>query len=87
MTPEEYKAAIDAAGLTPCKPPFQGSTLHETRDGKFQQVPNPEHLSPDERVAIIAVINARVGGSNRRGFVSHEVNVQGHTQSRGRVRQ
>jgi hypothetical protein len=58
MTPEEYKAAIDAAGRSPCKPPFQGSTLHKTRDGKFQQVPNPEHLSPDERVEIIAVINA-----------------------------
>jgi hypothetical protein len=64
MTPDEYKAVVDAVGLTPCKPPFQGSTLHKTRDGKFQQVPNPEHLSPDERVAIIAVIKARVGGPN-----------------------
>jgi hypothetical protein len=64
MTSEEYKSAIDTAGLTPCKPPFQGSTLHKTRDGKFQQVPNPEHLSPDERIAIVATIRARVGGPN-----------------------
>jgi hypothetical protein len=61
MTTEEYKAAIEAAGLAPCKAPFQGSTLHKTRDGYFQQVPNPEHLSPDERSAMIAVIKARVG--------------------------
>ena len=64
MTPEEYKAAVEAAGLTACKSPFQGSTLHKTRDGYFQQVPNPEHLSPDERIAIIAVIKVRVGGPN-----------------------
>jgi hypothetical protein len=37
MTTEEYKATIEAMGLAPCKDSFQGSTLHKTRDGNFQQ--------------------------------------------------
>jgi hypothetical protein len=61
MTPEQYKAAIETVGLAPCRPSSQGSTLHKTRGGKFQQVPNPEDLSPHERAAIISVINMRLG--------------------------
>jgi hypothetical protein len=61
MTPDDYRAAVRTSGLKPCKPSFQGSTLHEKRDGEFQQVPDPEHLSPEERVAMIAVIKTRLG--------------------------
>jgi hypothetical protein len=61
MTPEQYRAAIEMAGLKPCKVALQGSTLHKTRDEVFQQVPDPEHLSPDERVAIISLIKIRIG--------------------------
>jgi hypothetical protein len=61
MTPDQYKAAIETVGLAPCNVSSEGSTLHKTRDGKFQQVPNPEDLSPDERAAIISVINMRFG--------------------------
>lgn len=53
MSPDEYRAAIKALGLTPCKPSYQGHTLHQTRDNELQQVRDPEGLTPEERVAAI----------------------------------
>jgi hypothetical protein len=61
MTPDEYRAIIIASGLTPCRPSFQGSTLHKTSDGEFLQVCDPEHLNSEERAAIVAVVKARLG--------------------------
>jgi hypothetical protein len=64
MTPDEYRAVVRASGLTPYRPSFQGSTLHKTSDGKFLQVCDPEHLSSEERAAIIAVVKALLGIAN-----------------------
>lgn len=62
MTVDEYRACIKSLGLTPCRPSFQGSTLHQTREhGIFQQVEDPDHLSPEERIAMIALIKLRMG--------------------------
>jgi hypothetical protein len=65
MTPDEYRAAVTASGLTPRKPSLQGGTLHATRNGDFYQVPDPEQLKPEERVAMIAVIKAWLGDAAR----------------------
>jgi hypothetical protein len=61
VTSDEYRAAVRGLGLTPCRPSFNGSTLHQTRDGGFQQVPNPEILSEVERPSMIALITWRLG--------------------------
>jgi hypothetical protein len=54
MTPDGYRAAVkQRLGLTPCRPSCNHTTLHQTRDGSFIQVPDPEFLSPEERVAMI----------------------------------
>ena len=60
MTPNEYRAAIRDLGLTPCKSSYNGSTLHETRDRLYQQVPDPETLLPNERADAIALIKWRL---------------------------
>jgi hypothetical protein len=45
-------------GLTPCRPSFEGQTLHQGREGPhdFQQVPDAETMTPDERAAMIILI-------------------------------
>ena len=40
---------------------FQSSTLHQTRDGLFQQIENPEPHSPEFRWALILLIKQRMG--------------------------
>ena len=60
MTSQEYQGKIKAMGLTPCRPSYDGATIHQTRDGEFVTVPDPQTLSPDERVdmlELIAMIN------------------------------
>jgi len=59
VTSDEYKAVIKSLGLTPCRPSFQGATLHQTRDGDFQQVPDAESLSAEERVSMISMLKFR----------------------------
>jgi hypothetical protein len=61
MTSDGYRAVIRSLGLTPCRPSFEGRTLHQTRTGDFQHVPDPELLSPEEREATIALIKFRLG--------------------------
>ena len=61
MTIDGYKAAIKALGLSPYRPSNGHSTLHQTRDGDFQQVPDPEDLAPEERQGFIDLIRARLG--------------------------
>jgi len=62
MTVDGYRAAVRALGLTPCRPSFNQTTLHQTRDGNFIQVADPEHLSPDERTAMIGHLKLQVQG-------------------------
>jgi len=64
VTPDEYRACIRALGLTPCRPSFQGSTLHQNRDGLFQQIEDPENYSPEERASLIDLIKMRMGISD-----------------------
>lgn len=61
MTPDEYRACIRAFGLTPCGPSYQGSTLHQTREGHFQQVEDPDKYSPEDRASLIQLIKLRMG--------------------------
>jgi hypothetical protein len=42
-------------------PILQWQQLHQTRDGGFQQVPDPEILSEVERPSMIALITWRLG--------------------------
>ena len=60
MSPQDYRAYIKSFGLSPCKASFEGKTLHQTREGQFQQVPDPESLSLDERDATIALLKSRL---------------------------
>lgn len=64
MTADGYRAVIHALGLTPCKASYNGTTLHQTRDGQFAQVPDPEGLSPEERRSMIELIKFRLGIEN-----------------------
>lgn len=61
MTPEGYRAVVRNLGLTPCRPSHDGKTLHQTRDGEFQQVPDPEPLTPEERQAAIDFLKSIMG--------------------------
>ena len=56
MTQEGYFATLKAMGITPYRPAFNGYILCQTRDGDFQQVPDPEQLTPDERGDVINLI-------------------------------
>jgi len=47
-------------GLVPVRPSRDGTTLHRTRDGLFQQVPDPEELSPEEREDMIKLLRWRL---------------------------
>ena len=61
MTSEGYRAIIRSLGLVPCRPSHDGKTLHSTRDGDFQQVLDPEPLTPDERAGAIDLLKWRMG--------------------------
>ena len=61
MTSDDYRACIKSFGLTPCKPSFLGSTLHQSRDGLFHQVPDPEGYTDEERDELIALVKLRIG--------------------------
>lgn len=58
MTPGQYRAQIKKLGLTPYRPSHDGKTLHQTREGDFRQIPDPELLSPEEREATIKLIKS-----------------------------
>lgn len=50
-------------GLTPCRPPHDGKTLHQGPNGPFdfQQVPDPDGLASEEREATIKLIKSLRG--------------------------
>lgn len=58
MTPDGFRAIVRSMGLEPCRPPHDGKTLHKGREGPndFQQVPDPEGLTPQEREDVIKLI-------------------------------
>lgn len=61
MTEDGYRALVKAMGLSPCRLSYDKKTLHQTRDGLFQQVPDPEYLTPEEREAAISLLRNRLG--------------------------
>jgi hypothetical protein len=61
VTPDGYRAAVRLLGLTPYRQSHGGNTLHQTRDGAFMLVPDPEPYSPEERAAIIEALRWRLG--------------------------
>jgi len=61
LTPEGYRSAVNSLGLTPCRPSFNGSTLHQDRDGDFHQVIDPDGLTPAQRVAAIELLRFLLG--------------------------
>lgn len=60
MTTGEYKAKIKTLGLTPCRPSMDGATLHQTRDGNFIRIPDPESLSEPERRAALELVERQI---------------------------
>jgi hypothetical protein len=62
MTSEGYRAIVRSLGLAPCRPSFDGKTLHYNVQTKtYQQVVDPEPLSPDEREAEIQLLKFLLG--------------------------
>lgn len=53
MTVEDYRARVKAWGLTPCRPSVNRHTIHQTRDGSFIRVPDPEYLAEEEREPVL----------------------------------
>ncbi|MEK9751765.1 MAG: hypothetical protein VW338_00940 [Rhodospirillaceae bacterium] len=64
MTADEYRDCLRAMGLTPAKPSYDGATLHQDAAGQFTSIPNPEQLSPEERLSMIDLIRTRLGITN-----------------------
>lgn len=60
MTTDEYRAEIRGMGLTPAKPAYQGSTVHQDRDGEFWTVPDPEGLSEEDRKAVLGLLKLKM---------------------------
>ena len=60
MTPDGYRAMVRSLGLTPCRPSFNRHTLHMDGKGLFYRVPDPEHLSPQERADTIELLKMRM---------------------------
>lgn len=61
MTADEYRACLQALGLTAAKPSYEGATLYVDRDGLHTSVPDPEPFSDDERLALIEMVKSRLG--------------------------
>lgn len=61
MTDDGYRAIIKSLGLTPCRASFDGKTLHQDREGHFQQVPDPDQVAAEERDGVIQFIKWRMG--------------------------
>ena len=65
MTIDEYKACLQAWGLTRRKPSYEGATLYEDRDGQFTTIPDPETLTAEERHDfLVYVLKVRLGINN-----------------------
>lgn len=64
MTSDEYRACVRAFGLTPIKPAYAGSTIHQDKDGMPHSIPDPEGLSEDERRDFIEILKVRLGHTN-----------------------
>jgi len=60
MTPDGYRAMVRSLGLTPCRPSYSRHTLHTDGHGAFYRIPDPEHLSPQERADMIELLKARM---------------------------
>jgi hypothetical protein len=61
MTEDGYRTAVRSLGLTPCKPSFNRHTIHTDGSNNFYRVPDPEHLTPEERIKMIELLMTRMG--------------------------
>lgn len=64
MTAGEYRTCLRALGLTPMKPSYEGSTLHQDGEGFVYSIPDAETMSMDERKAFLSLLKARMGVSD-----------------------
>ena len=55
------RSSPSMSGLTPCRPSFQCSTDHQTRDGLLRQAEDSSPYTAEERTALIDLIKARMG--------------------------
>ncbi len=60
MTVDDYLGLLRALGLTKRRQTYDSAAIYETRDGQFTNVPDPNDLSPEERIAMIALIRSRL---------------------------
>ncbi len=62
MTEGEFKAEIKKRGLTPYMPSYEGATVHVDRNGDTHSIPNPDTLTPEQRVAFLDMLDLIIGG-------------------------
>ena len=65
QTSEGYRGTVRAWGLTPCAPSNGYSTLHQTRENDIVQVPDPDPLTPEQRVAALEALKMKLGIKDR----------------------
>jgi hypothetical protein len=61
MTVDEYYAAIRRLGLRPTKVP----TVYVTSTMEYHNVPEPHHMTPEQRAETIEYLKGRLGISDR----------------------
>lgn len=60
MTADEYRAQVRGMGLTPARRAYEGSTVHQDRNGEFWTVPDPDGLSAEEREAVLGLLKLKL---------------------------
>jgi hypothetical protein len=61
MTEGEYRAELKKRGLTPYMASYQGATVYVDREGSTHSIPDPDTMSPEQRVAFIELLDLIVG--------------------------
>lgn len=61
MTCSEYRGKLWKLGLTPAQLTYEGGAIYRDRDGEFHNVPDPEKMTPAQRVAMIALLEGIIG--------------------------
>lgn len=54
MTEGEYRAELKKRGLTPYMASYQGATVYVDREGSTHSIPDPDTMSPEQRVEFVA---------------------------------
>ncbi len=51
-----YRARVRSWGCTPARPSVNNHTLHQTRDGAFVRIPDPEFLTDEELEPVLDLL-------------------------------